>query len=189
MSPDAPHMSKDKRYYKRNNFEAKEMEEYEVRNIYNRVTKTKIEITSPMLSFTGLRGNFPNIYTYECILDIFFRNTGTIIDDKIKIEIEIPTIALVENRMAIIMKENLLRRGKTFCVLSFLFDKVLFPNEENKIGNIYIGFDSRSVNLLKENQIKVKLYYSGGFEEKSFNLYEHLILSDSRFSTANFISS
>ena len=32
----APHMTSDKRFYKRYNFESVQMEEYEIRNLYNR---------------------------------------------------------------------------------------------------------------------------------------------------------
>lgn len=44
VSLDAPHMSRDKRYYKRNNFEAVRMEEYEVRNLYGRKLKSSLGI-------------------------------------------------------------------------------------------------------------------------------------------------
>lgn len=44
-SIDAPHMSKDKRFYKRNNFESVRMEEYEVRNLYGRKSKSKLALS------------------------------------------------------------------------------------------------------------------------------------------------
>lgn len=43
-SADAPHISKDNRYYKRNNFMAVPMEEYEVRDSYTRMVLSKLVI-------------------------------------------------------------------------------------------------------------------------------------------------
>lgn len=43
-SDDAPHMAKDNRYYKRINFQSVPMEDYEVKDLYNRVSTPKLEI-------------------------------------------------------------------------------------------------------------------------------------------------
>ena len=45
-SIDAPHMSADKRYYIRNNFERLMMDEYQVRNLYSRKSKGKLIISN-----------------------------------------------------------------------------------------------------------------------------------------------
>ncbi|MBO7537793.1 MAG: ATP-binding protein [Prevotella sp.] len=44
-SSNAPHMARDKRYYKRFNFKSEPMEDYEVKDLYNRVSIPKLEIT------------------------------------------------------------------------------------------------------------------------------------------------
>lgn len=43
-SYDTPHMSKDKKFYRRYNFEAVPMEEYEIRDLYNRKSRSKLLI-------------------------------------------------------------------------------------------------------------------------------------------------
>lgn len=43
-STEAPHINRDKRFYKRFNFESVIMEEYEIRQLYDRKTKTKLEV-------------------------------------------------------------------------------------------------------------------------------------------------
>ncbi len=43
-SSDAPHMTKDQKFYKRRNFENVLMEEYEIRDCYNRISKTELAI-------------------------------------------------------------------------------------------------------------------------------------------------
>lgn len=45
QSKRAPHMASDKRYYKRFNFESVPMEEYEVRDVINRITVPDLKIT------------------------------------------------------------------------------------------------------------------------------------------------
>jgi len=43
-SSDAPHMATDHRYYKRNNFKSVAMEDYEVRDLFNRANKPELDI-------------------------------------------------------------------------------------------------------------------------------------------------
>lgn len=43
-SDDAPHMAKDYRYYKRYNFQSVPMEDYEIKDLYNRISTPKLEI-------------------------------------------------------------------------------------------------------------------------------------------------
>ncbi|SIT91579.1 AlbA family DNA-binding domain-containing protein [Pontibacter indicus] len=54
-SSSAPHMTSDKKFYKRYNFESVQMEEYEIRNLYNRKDKTELVIhnilSSPKIKF------------------------------------------------------------------------------------------------------------------------------------------
>lgn len=48
-SPEAPHMSKDKRYYKRYNFQVLPMEEYEVRELLNRGLYPMLKMQTPKI--------------------------------------------------------------------------------------------------------------------------------------------
>lgn len=45
-SLDAPHMCKDQRYYRRYDFQSVAMEEYEIRNLYGRKSKSKLAIST-----------------------------------------------------------------------------------------------------------------------------------------------
>ena len=49
-SGNAPHMARDKRYYKRFNFKSEPMEDYEVKDLYNRTSIPKLEITGCLFS-------------------------------------------------------------------------------------------------------------------------------------------
>ncbi|MBK9106802.1 MAG: ATP-binding protein [Saprospiraceae bacterium] len=52
-SLDAPHMTTDKRYYKRFNFESVQMEEYEIRDLYNRANFVNLEISEIIIESGG----------------------------------------------------------------------------------------------------------------------------------------
>lgn len=77
-SYDAPHMCRDKCYYKRYNFESVKMEEYEVRDLFNRHNLSKLLIDectlniissnakSTIYQFCAKVGKEP-IFAYECL--------------------------------------------------------------------------------------------------------------------------
>jgi predicted HTH transcriptional regulator len=68
VSNQAPHMASDNRYYKRYNFQSVPMEEYEVRNLYNRLQKTDLSIVGINLerqSYTGGGGDIYNDADFE----------------------------------------------------------------------------------------------------------------------------
>lgn len=69
-SSDAPHISRDKRFYKRFNFESVMMEEYEIRQLYARKSKSKLEIGEYVIAIENKEED----------------------DDKLKIRIEVSVI-------------------------------------------------------------------------------------------------
>lgn len=79
----APHMTSDKRFYKRYNFESVQMEEYEIRNLYNRKEKTKLVIdniiTSSQIKYEN-EGEFNEIEYYK--LGFQIENIGNAIETK-----------------------------------------------------------------------------------------------------------
>lgn len=50
-SSSAPHISADKKYYRRYNFKSVPMEEYEVRLLYNRTSRAEVDIHSLFMNF------------------------------------------------------------------------------------------------------------------------------------------
>lgn len=85
-SIEAPHMARDKRYYRRYNFESVFMEEYEVRNMYFKKSKSKLVIDTIRIAIDSSENNdeithftmevdIQNIgfnYTDEYKLSVFF---------------------------------------------------------------------------------------------------------------------
>lgn len=73
---EAPHICKDKKFYKRYNFESVAMEEYEVRNLYGRKIKSKLMVRGYNISFLEKKG----FDTY-----IFYCSSGVANDGKIEV--------------------------------------------------------------------------------------------------------
>lgn len=94
-----PHISKDKRYYKRFNFESVAMEEYEVRQLYDRKGKSKLSIASYMVS--NVKSNDEDSLMYKFTVDIL--NEGTIVEEmyKVNLYIYLDNLENIENYGAI----------------------------------------------------------------------------------------
>ena len=74
ISYDAPHMNKEKRFYKRNNFQVLQMEEYEIRELYNR--KSKVALIYHSLEITLKPKNPRKNYIIEFDIDIKIENNS-----------------------------------------------------------------------------------------------------------------
>lgn len=64
MSIETPHLSRDKRYYRRYNFESVPMEEYEIRQLYGRTIKSKLILNG--YSISVVNNNDPEITEFLC---------------------------------------------------------------------------------------------------------------------------
>lgn len=71
-SIEAPHMSRDKRFYRRAQFESLMMEEYEVRSLYGRKVKSKIQLNG--YSIKRIDSDNDESYKFNCVVNIV--NTG-----------------------------------------------------------------------------------------------------------------
>jgi hypothetical protein len=83
VSTEAPHLSKDKRYYKRYNFESVPMEEYEIRQLYGRRVKSKLEILSYYIS--EVKSDNTDKKKFLCEVSVI--NDGEKIEENYKINV------------------------------------------------------------------------------------------------------
>ncbi len=79
---DAPHMYKDKKFYRRYNFSSVAMEEYEVRQLYDRKTKSVLAIDSYSINHLVSSLEFVE---FDCIASI--QNIGETIEDNYKLNV------------------------------------------------------------------------------------------------------
>lgn len=175
---DAPHMNQDKRYYRRYNFESILMEEYEVRQLYGRKLKSKLDI--PRLSISILPENGEEDETrFVFILGI--ENTGE---------------TLVKDYSANIYFEGELKhcnlnwegigQGKHYSY-TFLHPEVKFTNEHSasifpgeSLDVLKINFDVKTVHLesfIRELKFRAKVFWENESVEKIYKKQD-LILAD-----------
>jgi hypothetical protein len=95
-SANAPHMGKDNKYYRRYNFIAVAMEEYEVRNLYGRLTKTELEFAQILTTCKGQQGVTTGVYSFiDFNLTLQVKNISQGIELHYKVEIAIPDNLIV----------------------------------------------------------------------------------------------
>lgn len=78
---ETPHMCRDNRYYRRYNFESVQMEEYEIRELYNRRSIAKLDIES----FTYSINNSNNIMQIEFEFNVI--NNGEVPESSYKLNV------------------------------------------------------------------------------------------------------
>ena len=86
MSVNAPHIAKDKKYYKRYNFESVAMEEYEIRNLYLRRQNSKLEIDDLRVISKRLEEIIQEDNDYlEITVQLSVKNIGNFPEDYYKV--------------------------------------------------------------------------------------------------------
>ena len=83
-SLDAPHLSKDKRFYKRFNFESVAMEEYEIRHLYGRKVKSKLIIAAYSVRLVNKESNEDKA---EFVFEVDIINDGDVVEKDYKVNV------------------------------------------------------------------------------------------------------
>jgi len=174
-STDAPHLTSNKKFYKRYNFESVQMEEYEIRSLYNRRDKSKLSINNIITNQhleveTEVEGEVAYI-------DLSFQveNIGKTIEKDYKLLIMLSSSNYV-------FKFDPVRNTKNFNhsvfnnskrIISFFGVSPIFPEEILSIGNIKLGILQSELNETIENGIlEMTLLYAGGEDRLNISLKE-----------------
>lgn len=171
-SIDTPHLSKDKRFYKRFNFESVAMEEYEIRQLYSR--KIKSELFIDQWSIYETKSDKDGYREFICEIQVY--NSGDISEDSYKTNI------IFQNWNEGITVSWGREKNYDYTILEDKKVKIstfgsmpIFPNETINVVrfNLYIPN-----NLIKEvlSSIKLKIYlfYSNGEDIMETNLEDIL---------------
>jgi hypothetical protein len=86
-SLEAPHMSKDKRFYKRYNFESVTMEEYEIRQLYGRKSKSSLLIGNYGISVLTKKHNDYDEDFFKFQIEVSIINNGDIPESEYKLNL------------------------------------------------------------------------------------------------------
>ncbi len=174
-SPLAPHMTSDKKFYRRYNFESVQMEEYEIRNLYNRKGKTKLFINDIITSKEcEIDNEGENDETAFFYLSFQVENISETIEKYYKLLIELNFTNYTikwEGLKDSKLNHSVLPNEKR--IISLFNSSPIFPGEILSIGEFELGLRTSEIaELLKSAKLKLKLIYSNGMDEIEKELNE-----------------
>ena len=164
-SSNAPHMARDKRYYKRFNFKSEPMEDYEVKDLYNRVSIPKLEITGCLFNAKETETEI----VYNLVAGI--ANKGNRVCESYKLNFYINTAKYCRN-----VSYKPLQNKNSFTVicanrlkLSSPSQEPIYPNEQLDMGHFEITVKKEDNSHFWENLvIDMILFYAGGNDDLAF---------------------
>jgi len=185
-SSSSPHQASDGKFYKRGNFRKEVMREWEIRDSYNRPTKTELKILDPIIKGGIRHGVGERVVTYNATIEFQIQNIGKAIEIMYKLEVMIPhEISRVSNepgylqdffKAKSITEEN-------YDIYSIPHETELYQNEKLRMAIVTLILSEKNVMIAQHYPIKMKLYFSSGFEEKEFLLLPYLQHQPSRSSS------
>jgi hypothetical protein len=184
-SNQAPHMASDNRYYRRYNFESVLMEEHEVRNSYNRLQKTDlsiVDVISQQGSYAGGQDNYAHA-NFE--IKVLVKNDSNSIEDRYKLELEIPNFLLGERNPKI--EKFLKLRTDSHSIFSIPNESPLFQDEEASVCPVLVHVEKKTFDNPEYFIIKTKLYFSSGTKNKEFDLREILKIKGEKLASEMFV--
>lgn len=179
QSSAAPHMASDGRFYKRYNFQTVRMEEYEVRELYNRKAKTDLYIEDVLVKNFSSKTDSGKLVKLEYGLNFQIRNGSGRIEDTYKMEIIVPRLPYLRARIGHNpIQPFLMRDEEQYCIFSVPNSSPLFQGELTTLASVYVSVEARTLSLFDSPGIQTKLYFSNGCKERRFNLLEKFTYRD-----------
>lgn len=164
-SRNAPHMARDKRYYKRFNFKSEPMEDYEVKDLYNRVSTPKIKIDGCTFVRTD---ETETRYEYQLTAKIV--NEGKLPCNSYKLNFYINNFRFCDINQKPenpIFSYTAINRNRL--KLGISSQEAIYPNEELDLGHISVSVKKEDDSLFwKGLVIDMILFYSGGMDEVAY---------------------
>lgn len=164
-SANAPHMARDKRYYKRINFESVPMEDYEVKDTYNRVVTPNLVIENCAFYIEEDKSDYVTYHLFAAVL-----NRGNRACELYKVNFYINNAAFCDITYKTLEDKN------SFTIidhnrikLSSSSQSPIFPNEKIDMGHFHITVKKQYLIAFWQNLvIDMILYYIGGQEDIAF---------------------
>ncbi|WP_347052334.1 AlbA family DNA-binding domain-containing protein [Flavobacterium olei] len=162
-SQDAPHINKDKKFYRRYDFQSVVMEEYEIRNLYGRKSKSDLMISQYIISYKEMINEKAR---FECVIAV--QNIGDIEESSYKVNTYFcnylpKDLSITWNDTEDIKRYNYIHLDNKRVKISANSNCTIYPNETINVTRFYFDIDLQylndSFNLMK---IELLLFYSGG---------------------------
>ena len=184
-SPDAPHISFDNRYYKRNRLSNVVMEEFEIRRMYLSGNVPELEFFA-LLNTNGV----PSLEDGKVLVMTFYprfliKNISKRIENFYKFEISFPS-AIHDNSFTA-LNEYFVRFDGVNSVFSIPNRSPIFQDEIATVLEAKLFVDHVNFDLFADNQLHINLFYSNGIKSYSFNLIETFIFKNRQIVKENFV--
>lgn len=181
----APHMAFDNRYYKRHQFKEHVMQEFEVRQAYNKTTIADIEFFG-LVNTGGVptmhNGLFKEVNFYPKFM---IRNISSAIEHHYKFELYIPS-ALHDASFSALQNHYLKNEG-VHSVFSIPNRSPLFQNELATIIEAKLSVNRDNFNVYDSESIIIKLYYSNGIKSHEYPIKEMFRYKQKELKYSDFI--
>jgi hypothetical protein len=169
-SAEAPHMASDGRYYKRFNFESVQMAEYEVRDLFNRVSQTQLKLLPVEFRGEVLEENDAGIQVYRLHLVLDVQNVSRTIETVYKTIIRLPYALYNDSKNGQVIERYFRKEQRGKAVLNIPDTTPLFPLEVNTLANFYLDVRKKHLDALSTAPLKIRFYYSNGIYELEYYL-------------------
>jgi len=170
-SIEAPHLSKDKRFYKRFNFESVPMEEYEIRQSYGQKLKSKLMLQS--WSFGTTKSDNENEYKFRCEIQI--QNIGDVTESTYKVNVYF-------NNFNRYLNVSWPQNNKHYDYTKMDDNRIkissssicpIYPDETINAFRFEISVNKENITeAFKDVKIEIKLFYENGDDEMESTLEE-----------------
>lgn len=166
----APHMCSDHRYYKRHGSTSIPMEEYEVRDLFNRVNKSSLEIGDIcVIRKLDEEVNGCKIEIYSSII-----NSSTVTETiyKLNYYLTAPGGISMDSISWDAVKDTMnYTRWTDGLKISAIGTAPLFPGELIDIGRFIIDASLvKAMSFIRNTSVRIVLFFQGGQVEKKFEL-------------------
>lgn len=179
-SDNVPHMSSDRRYYRRYNFVSVPMEEYEVRDAVLRVKKSKLSIVSYYL--VEKKGNSDNgkiAYSFG----VGIKNTSSQVETVYKVNTSFTTstgiIKVIDFNWDPAKDSINYAVVDSDVVISGVGRAPIFPDEKIDLCRFDIEMRPEAVQrFMEETSMRIVMYFTGGKDEVDFSVKSILAKKD-----------
>jgi|LSQX01.2.fsa_nt_gb hypothetical protein len=174
-SIEAPHICKDKRFYKRFNFESVAMEEYEIRQLYDRKVKSSLILAGHNIS--KVESDDENII--KLLFEVSIINNGDILESSYKTNVyfNYPTATrlLRYSWDRFDYSYNFTRINETRVLVSSVSKVTIYPEEKVTVMRFFIEFEKALLRkALDSVSFDIVLCYSNG-EHKIESSFDEVI--------------
>jgi hypothetical protein len=164
-------MSADKKFYRRFNFKSVPMEEYEVRNLYNRNTYAELDFNG--VWSRHLEEEYENdILKFKKEIFVHIKNISNTLELHCKIEASIKGIENLDFGLSYYQDSNVGQRlSKDSTIITAYNEAPIFPNEEIPILRFEIKFNKQHLEEFRQNaKLELTLFDSSTTKSIEYGL-------------------